>query len=123
MKKALALLILCITIPMGIYWLCWGLLLYAMVDMIVVIAYSRRLTGIGYKEQFLILAPVTIISLIMGGIVAAVACCIEQSWLKLFVGVIVGMIVYIALACLFRLKSKSIFFSFIRKKISVADVR
>ena len=56
-KKILAVLILLFTLQFSIEIVCWGMLVYSFVDLSVIIAYSRRLTSVGYKEQFRILAP------------------------------------------------------------------
>lgn len=113
-KKILAVIILFVTLPMGINEVCWGLLVYSFVDMAVVIAYSRRLTSIGYRNQIKILSSHLLLALFMGGAVGLITHYIESSVLKLIVGSISGLVLYISLSFLFKFPALKLLLS-IRK--------
>ena len=68
-KKILAVFILLSTLPFGIKGVCLGMLIYSITDLIVVIAYSRKLTSIGYRGQLKIFIPSLFLAFSMGGIV------------------------------------------------------
>lgn len=114
-KKILAVFILLATLPFGINGVCLGMMIYSFVDMAVVIAYSRRLTSVGYKLQFKILIPSFMLALIMGGLVYLIAYNINSVVHKLLVGAGVGFIFYVTLAYLLRFQEFKILLSFIKK--------
>lgn len=114
-KKILAVFILFSTLPFGIKSVCWGLLVYSFIDMFVVIAYSRKLTPVGYRMQISVIAPSLILALSMGGIVHLVTYYIDFNVYKLLVGVGVGSVFYIVLAYLLRFSELRILISFIKK--------
>lgn len=111
-KKILAVIILFITLPMGIKAVCWGLMLYSFVDMGVVIAYSRKLTCIGYKAQIKILSSHLLLALFMGGAIGLVTYGIESSALKLLTGILTGLMVYIGLSYMLKFSAFKILLSF-----------
>ena len=57
---------------------------------------SNKLIGYGFIAQMKDLLPVLIHSLVMGGIVLLVVHFMPNIWLKLIVGVLAGMVYYIA---------------------------
>ncbi|MEL5896306.1 lipopolysaccharide biosynthesis protein [Bacteroides sp. GD17] len=114
-KKILAVLILFSTIPFGIKAVCWGVLVYSAVDMIVIVAYSRRLTGIGYKAQIRILAPSMLLAICMGGIVYMVASLVSSVAAKLVLGLICGVAFYVLTTWLLKFQEYKLLRSFLRK--------
>lgn len=110
-KKILAVIILFITLPMGIMAVCWGMMFYSFVDMGVVIAYSRRLTSIGYKTQIKILSSHLLLALFMGCVVGLITHYIESSVLKLLIGSVSGLAVYISVSYLFNFSAFKILLS------------
>ncbi|MBQ8673135.1 MAG: lipopolysaccharide biosynthesis protein [Bacteroides sp.] len=115
-KKILAVIILLVSMRLGIYGVCWGLLVYSFVDMAVVIAFSRRLTGIGYRGHFFILAPVTLVSLIMWGGIWLLTSDITVPSLSILVGICTGTILFVSMSYVFRLKSMRVLVSFAKGK-------
>lgn len=115
-KKAIAMVILGITVCWGIYAICWGMLIYSFFDMGVVIAFSRRLTGIGYRRQMTILLTPIVLSSLMGGTTYMATCWIEGLSLKLWVGIFVGVFVYALMAYYFCSSDLRNILSFIKRK-------
>ncbi|MDR0894093.1 MAG: lipopolysaccharide biosynthesis protein [Prevotellaceae bacterium] len=101
-KKILAVAILLLSIPFGVTGICWGLILYSFADMTVAIAYSRKLTGVGYKKQALLLLPILCLSLIMGGIIWGSTYHITSMEWKLIFGIPIGLLSYLLLTYLCR---------------------
>lgn len=114
-KKILAVLILVSTLPFGIRSVCVGMVIYSITDLLVVIAYSRRLTSVGYKAQLRIFVPSLFLAFCMGGIVWLVTYYIDSPVAKLIVGGISGLIFYCISACLFKFQELKIILSFFRK--------
>lgn len=67
-KKIVAVAILCATLPFGIQWLCWGVLIYNIFDMVLIIAFSRKLIDVGYLLQIESLLSLLILTFLSGGI-------------------------------------------------------
>lgn len=114
-KKIVAILILFSTISFGIKAVCWGMLGYAAVDIIVVVAYSRKLTGIGYISQICILAPSLLLSICMGGIVYYAASWVFLAGAKLALGLICGVAFYVITTWLLKFQEYKLLNSFLRK--------
>lgn len=114
-KKVLAVFILFSTLPFGIKSVCWGMLIYSFVDLTVIIAFSRRLTSIGYKAQLKIIAPSFILALCMGALVYWVTYQIDSALFKLLVGVGTGFVFYVVLAYILKFPEFKILVSFLKK--------
>lgn len=103
-KKGIAFAILFISLPFGINAICWGLVIYAFVDMIIIIGYSRKLMDIGYKEQFLTILSSLILSLVTGGIVSLLLCYLSGWWMQLIIGFLAGTVFYVGISYLLHFK-------------------
>lgn len=95
-KKVQGILFLVFTVPMGIVAMCYGKVISSMISLIWNTYYTKKLIGYGYFAQMKDLLPVLIHSLVMGGIVLLVVHFMPTLWLKLVLGVLVGMVYYIA---------------------------
>ena len=114
-KKMLAVLILVSTLPFGIRSVCAGMVIYSIVDLLVVIGYSRKLTSVGYKVQLKIFAPSFFLASCMGGIVWLATYYISSPVGKLVIGGISGLIFYCLLAYLLKFRELKLILSFFRK--------
>lgn len=95
-KKIQGVLVLCITVPMGIVAMCYGSVISSVICLVWNTHYTKKLIGYGFFAQMRDLLPILIHSLVMGGIVAIVVHFVPTLWLKLIVGVISGIVYYIA---------------------------
>lgn len=95
-KKVQGVLFLVATVPMGIVTMCYGKVISSLISLIWNTHYTKKLIGYGYFAQMRDLLPVLIHSLVMGGIVSLVVHFMPTLWLKLIVGVLSGMVYYIA---------------------------
>lgn len=121
LKKAVAVLILLVMLPRGVLWVCWGMVLYSFADWGIIIAYSRRLTGIGYREQFRLVFPFLLLSLFMGALVGWVVSGIEGAAFRLLTGISVGGTFYVGTAFLLKFPEIKMIRSFIKERTFVAD--
>lgn len=95
-KKVQGVLVLCITVPMGIVAMCYGSVISSVVCLVWNTYYTKKLIDYGFFAQMKDLLPVLIHSLVMGAIVVIVVHFMPSLWMKLVVGVLAGMIYYIA---------------------------
>ena len=114
-KKILAVFILLSALPFGIEGVCLGMLVYSVTDLIVVIAYSRRLTSIGYRRQLKIFIPSLLLAFAMGGIVWLATWYIASPAGKLIIGGVSGVLFYGLLAYLFKFQELKMITSFFKK--------
>lgn len=107
-KKIVAVAILIVTIPLGITAMCAGLVGYAFADMGVIIAYTRKLTGIGYKKQAASILPVLLLAASTGVVCyAAQYLCgllTGSSLLALLAGGVAAFAFFMAGSYLFRFR-------------------
>ena len=103
-KKIVGILIMLVTIPFGLTIICIGILVYNIFDMIIIIYYSKKVINIGYYKQFKSVFPIFSLSVTMGGIVYLSLLIISNVYLQLFLGVLIGIMVYLSLSKLFHIK-------------------
>lgn len=103
-KKLVAFLILAATVPFGIKVMCYGLILYAFADIRIITLYTHQLVGLGLMPQVKALLPSLGLAVLMGTAVWFSTCCVTNAWLKLGIGVPVGVLVYIGASALFRVR-------------------
>lgn len=103
-KKIVAFSILFLSMPFGIKVMCVGLVLYSFADMIIIIGYSRKVTGIGYRKQMYNLLPVILLSFGMGGLTYLIVNCLSplSDALQILIGGVAGILIYCMGAYLFK---------------------
>ncbi len=115
-KKAIAVLILCVTIPMGLIAMCVGQILSSLIALIVNTNYTSKLIQVGFLRQMRDLLPTLLLSLSMWGVVYGITSCLSGIILQLIVGIVAGMVYYIALSALFHFPELKELYSIIRRK-------
>ena len=101
-KKIQGVIVLCITVPMGIVAMCYGGVVSSLLCLIYNAYYTQKLIGYGYVAQMKDLFHILAHALVMGiGVWCIVQTC-DSLWLQLSVGVVAGMVYYIAGAYLMR---------------------
>lgn len=101
-KKICAVLILLATMSHGLYLLCWGMLFYNAIDMVVIIYYAKKVIQTGYRSQIKNLFPILLLSVGMGITVMAVISLFENLYLQVVIGVVTGIVSYYFYSRLFR---------------------
>lgn len=114
-KKLIAFAILFATVPLGVLAMCWGLALYSFADMGVIIYYSRKLMKIGYLRQLRELLPVLLLNALMGICLYLVTLLPLSAWGKLLLGVPSGVIIYLAVSCVFHMSEWQMLLSVLKK--------
>lgn len=114
-KKVVALSILVVTLPFGIWWLCAGLLLYNILDMVIIIYYAKKVIRTGYRRQFRQIGPIVLISFLAAGAAWAMTQVFSSLWLQLFIGGLVGAAIFIMLTWVFKIKEFGILVEIVKK--------
>lgn len=103
-KKIVAVVILICTIPFGILWLCTGLVLYSLIDMIIIIYYAKKVVETGYIDQFKQLLPIVIAAFLMVGVTFCITLFFSSLWLQIIIGGVIGLLTYFAFAKILRVR-------------------
>lgn len=115
-KKTIAVIVLCITIPMGLIAMCIGQICTSLISLIINTYYTRKLINVGAIKQIRDLMPTLLLSLSMWVIVYYSISFISGTIYKLLVGILIGIIYYSTLAFLFRFPEVDEIKSIIRRK-------
>lgn len=103
-KKCLGLTSLLLTIPFGIYVMVAFQSIMSFVSTIINSFPNRKLLNYSFKEQWLDIMPSLLLSIIMGIIVYAIQFIGWNIWTALIIRIIVGAVIYIGLAYIFKLE-------------------
>lgn len=101
-KKVLGLSILVITLPLGLVYFCLGNIVSSMIALIINTYYTGKLIQVGYFKQMKDLLPIFGLSLFMWLCIHGINYFIPNMLLQIFVGGLLGFIIYIGGAMLFR---------------------
>lgn len=101
-KKIQGVIVLCITVPLGLVVMCYGRLIGTLISLFWNTYYTKKIIGYGYVQQMKDLMHIIIHALVMGAITFHVVSIASTLWLKLILGVLIGMIYYLLGAYLMR---------------------
>ena len=118
LKKVCAFSILIATIFMGIKAMCIGLIIYAFCDMAIVFFYIHKLLPqVNFKVLIKNFSPILITAILMWGCVLAF-CQVEiAAWIRLVVGIVLGIVLYTIIGMLIMPSNIRLFFSLLKKGI------
>lgn len=115
-KKIIGVAILCITVPIGLVVMCVGGIFSSILCLFVNTYYTGKLINVGFWLQMRDLLPTLFLSLVMGAVVYLSILFISSNIVKLFVGVVVGVIFYILVAQLFKMEELFDLLSLVKRK-------
>lgn len=102
-KKILGVAVLCVTLPLGLVWMCWGSLVSSIIALVINTRYTGRLIGLGFMSQMRDLLPTFVLSMAVGGVVYLTVTFISMAApVALAVGVLEGAAIYTAAARILR---------------------
>lgn len=102
-KKVIATIAIFICVPFGIMGICIGSIFTSIICLAINTYYTGKLINVGFFRQMMDMTPTLINSLVMGAVVYLAVMPIDNNALKLVAGVPLGMILYFAVARVFRL--------------------
>lgn len=103
-KKCVTVLNILITLPFGIYAMAIGQVVSGFISTFINAYPNKKLMGYSYFEQWKDLIPSFVLSIVMAGIVWVMKFISIAPLLLLIIQIIVGIIVYVVLAKLFKLE-------------------
>ena len=83
--------------------ICIGAVCTSIICLAINTYYTGKLIHVGFLRQMMDMVPTLLNALAMGAVVYLVTLTLSSEWLKLVVGIPVGMVFYLAVAWLFRL--------------------
>lgn len=93
-KKIIGISILCMTIPLGVAAMCWGLVVSSLIALFINTYYTGKLIQVGYAEQMKDLLPIMGYSFSMGIMVWGITQLIPVHLLALVAGITLGAAYY-----------------------------
>ncbi len=115
-KKVIAVVILCVTIPMGLTAMCVGQIFTSLIALVINTRYTGKLIQVGFLRQMRDLFPTLSLSLTMWAVVYYSISFFPGSLLQLVAGVAIGAIYYLSLSYLFRFPELGELLSIVRRK-------
>ncbi len=115
-KKCVGIVILCGTIPLGLVAMCWGTVLSSLISLIINTHYTGKLIQVGFLKQIKDLTPSLLYSFSMGAIVLGAIQFVKGDALQLTIGIILGIIYFIAITSVTRSKDRRELISFIKSR-------
>lgn len=103
-KKVMGIVVLLITLPMGLLWMCVGLVVSSLLSLVVNTYYTGKLIKVGFWVQMLDLLSSFVFSFTMGVFIYWLCTYITSLGMQLLVGTIFGMTYYYAISQLFQSK-------------------
>lgn len=100
-KKIVGACIMCVTIPMGVLFMCYGMVVSSLISLIINTYYTGKLIKVGYIVQMKDLLPIFLCSVLMGVIVFFCIQYIFNYWLQLIIGILIGIFCYIGFTYIF----------------------
>lgn len=97
-KKITGVAILAATVPMGLIAMCVGQVVNSIFALVINTHYTGKLIDLGFLRQMRDLLPTLLYSLSMGAVVWLVTVPVGSDWLKLIIGIPVGLVWYFGLA-------------------------
>lgn len=103
-KDALGIIVLALGIPFGLIVMCYLQILTSIIALIINTYYTGKLINVGFIMQMRDLLPVLSLSLTMFALVFLFINCLENQYLQIALGLIIGLILYFGIAILLRFK-------------------
>ena len=95
-KKIMGICILCISVPLGIVAMCYFSIISSLISLFINTYYTGRLIDVGFLKQMRDIAPTLILSIVMWLAVLLAIHYIPNIYLQLFVGILIGVSIYLA---------------------------
>lgn len=102
LQIAVGVICLSISVNFGLSAVCGGMILTSMITFIIASQTAGKEIGLGLKRQLRIILPSILIATIMGAIIYALQHILIGEWLKVTLGVIIGILIYFGISILFQ---------------------
>ena len=102
-KKVLITFVVFACVPFGIIGICCGSVFTSLACLAINTYYTGKLIDVGFVRQMKDMTPTLLASLAMGAVVYFAVLPFDNSWVKLAVGIPLGMALYLAIAKVFKM--------------------
>ena len=102
-KKVIITVVVFVCVPFGVMGICCGAVFTSLACLAINTYYTGKLINVGFVRQMLDMTPTLLASLAMGAVVYFAVMPFDNNWVKLAVGIPLGMVVYLAIAKVFRM--------------------
>lgn len=103
-KKFFSITVLVVSIPFGLIYMCYGMIISSIVALGINSFYTGKLIKLGFWKQMKDISHLLLVSLCMFALIKFVNLWIDNVYLQLLVDIIVGSAFYFGVAYLFRFK-------------------
>lgn len=115
-KKIVAIVILLLTMPLGLKILCFGILFYNILDMGIIIVFTKKVMSTGFRQQFQAILPIFLVSIGVGVVTHLFLLIISNVYIQLFGGFLIGVVCLAFFSFVFRIKEFGYLLSYLRIK-------
>ena len=115
-KKLLAVVVLCVTVPMGLVSMCVGQICTSLIALVINTHYTGKLIQVGFLRQMCDLFPALLLSFTMWGVVYFTITLLSGLYLQLLGGMLIGIVYYMSLSFLFKFSELHELLLIIRRK-------
>jgi len=116
-KKCLGVATLCVTIPMGLTAMCIGRVFTSIVCLPINTYYTKKLIDYGFWQQMKNMMHIILLSLAMGAAVLWLVHILPNAYLRLGIGIPVGVVIYILVAIILKFPEWNDLWGLIKDKI------
>ena len=102
-KKVLITVVVFICVPFGIIGICCGSVFTSLACLAINTYYTGKLIHVGFVRQMMDMTPTLLASLAMGAMIYFAVMPFDNNWVKLAVGIPLGMAFYLAIAKVFKM--------------------
>ena len=102
-KKAIVTVAVFICVPFGIMGICIGSVCTSIICLAINTYYTGKLINVGFVRQMMDMAPTLLASLAMGATVYFAVMPFDNNWVKLAIGIPLGIVLYLTIAKVFRM--------------------
>lgn len=116
-KKIIGVAMLCMTIPLGLIWMCWGVVVNSLIALVINTHYTGKLINLGFFAQIKDLLPTLLLSVSVGTIVFLTVTFVPMSNIAaLILGIFEGVAFYAMAAKILRFSEFKEILSLIKRK-------
>lgn len=101
-KKPIMIFILIISIPFGLWWVCFGKAAYDLVAFAINSVYTKKILNYGFFQQFREIIPIIINSIVMFFAITFVISFFDNVWIQILLGFVSGVVIYGTIAFVYR---------------------
>lgn len=120
-KRGVSLAILIYTFTISIRAICWGVVVGSLFEVVINALILRKEIGVGIRTQVKTQIDVVLAVAASCGLVYFFTCIVENEYLQLFIGGVLGVAIYFIITVLFNIAEKDILIQFYKKASGIVS--